>query len=329
MYDFVTLNTYFVFGIIFARLCFVMKFLTYISVFFNLVFVLCPWSVFAVDAAGSDNAVVAQAVWERINRARLNPWAEAQREGIDAGYLRTVVSEDVATMWDNGLAPLVWNECLAQSAASHLADMLERLYFSHITPEGFTLPDRLESLGCDFIFAGEGMGAIAFPAVMAEAEAADIVVSGLLYDALFQNTEGIPLLDYLMQEVGVSVAGGRINYEGVDYNIIMVVADFKSSGFSVPDGSALLTGHLFVDRNNNSIFDEGEGLANTNIEITGPVGVYGPDDPVYNVKTDSYGRYMVLLQNGFYSLKSHDLEDEIYLDGEQTQNYSLDLVVEQ
>ena len=46
-----------------------------------------------------------------------------------------------------GLPSLIWNATLAEAAAAHCADMAERGYFSHDTPEGVTPLDRLRLRG--------------------------------------------------------------------------------------------------------------------------------------------------------------------------------------
>lgn len=45
------------------------------------------------------------------------------------------------------LAPLVWNEGLAQIASEHARDMATRGYFAHDTPEGKTPDDRVRDAG--------------------------------------------------------------------------------------------------------------------------------------------------------------------------------------
>lgn len=42
-----------------------------------------------------------------------------------------------------GLPVLAWDKRLAAAARSHTADMLHRRFFSHLTPEGYSLKDRL------------------------------------------------------------------------------------------------------------------------------------------------------------------------------------------
>ncbi len=56
-----------------------------------------------------------------------------------------------------GIAPLVWNESLASVGRAHSKDMFERGYFSHYSPEGKDVGDRLEQAGIGYSFAGENL----------------------------------------------------------------------------------------------------------------------------------------------------------------------------
>jgi uncharacterized protein YkwD len=53
-----------------------------------------------------------------------------------------------------GLAPLAWDESLAAAARAHSSDMLQRRFFSHVTPEGRSLQGRLAP---GYVRAGENI----------------------------------------------------------------------------------------------------------------------------------------------------------------------------
>lgn len=57
----------------------------------------------------------------------------------------------------NGLRPLVMDPQLREVARAHSGDMYRRDYFSHVTPEGRTAFDRLQSAGVNFLAAGENI----------------------------------------------------------------------------------------------------------------------------------------------------------------------------
>lgn len=57
----------------------------------------------------------------------------------------------------NGTKPLVWDESQAQVGRSHSKDMFERGYFSHYSPEGKDIGDRLDVAGIAYSIAGENL----------------------------------------------------------------------------------------------------------------------------------------------------------------------------
>ncbi len=52
---------------------------------------------------------------------------------------------------------LAWNDRLQAAAAAHAQDMATRNYFSHESPEGGTLADRLRAAGYAYRAAGENI----------------------------------------------------------------------------------------------------------------------------------------------------------------------------
>ena len=56
-----------------------------------------------------------------------------------------------------GFDPLIWDENLAEIGRSHSKDMFERGYFSHYSPEGKDVGDRLEENGISYSYAGENL----------------------------------------------------------------------------------------------------------------------------------------------------------------------------
>lgn len=56
-----------------------------------------------------------------------------------------------------GIAPLVWDDAAADVARAHSEDMFKRGYFSHYSPEGKDVGDRLNAAGIPYIYAGENL----------------------------------------------------------------------------------------------------------------------------------------------------------------------------
>lgn len=87
---------------------------------------------------------------------------------IDLGYSQRELTVDLASerqMFELvnqerakvGTKPLVWDEKLAQVGREHSRDMFERGYFSHYSPEGKDVGDRLLDAGIDYTVAGENL----------------------------------------------------------------------------------------------------------------------------------------------------------------------------
>ena len=56
-----------------------------------------------------------------------------------------------------GLRPLVWDGKLAQAALRHSQDMVRRNYFSHFSPEGESVTERVVATGADWRALGENL----------------------------------------------------------------------------------------------------------------------------------------------------------------------------
>lgn len=96
-----------------------------------------------------------------------------------------------------GIAPLVWNENLAEVGRSHSEDMFKRGYFSHYSPEGKDVGDRLEENGISYSYAGENL-ALAPDVIRAH--------NGLM------NSEGHRrnILDPAFKKIGIGAIDGEV-----------------------------------------------------------------------------------------------------------------------
>lgn len=57
----------------------------------------------------------------------------------------------------DGCDPVAWDEEVAAVAASHSRDMVDRRYFSHVSPDGVDPFDRLRAAGIGFVAAAENL----------------------------------------------------------------------------------------------------------------------------------------------------------------------------
>lgn len=58
---------------------------------------------------------------------------------------------------EKGIAELTWTPEIVPVARAHAKDMWERKYFSHYSPEGYDVGDRLDKVGIRYAFAGENL----------------------------------------------------------------------------------------------------------------------------------------------------------------------------
>src|ERR1700709_2566087 len=140
-----------------------------------------------------------QMILELINRARLDPAAEAARDGI-------ALNEGVAaadTISTDSKQPLAMNETLLGTARAHSQDMIDRDYFAHNTPEGVDPFQRIANAGYNFTTAGENI--------------ASQMTSGAVTDQMT-----IALHQFLFVDQSVPGRGHRINILLDDYQEIGV-----------------------------------------------------------------------------------------------------------
>lgn len=89
-------------------------------------------------------------------------------EKIDLGFQTTqfgILGDAEAKMFDLinserikvGVKPLIFNPQLREIARAHSADMFQRGYFSHYSPEGFSVADRVVEAGINFLIVGENL----------------------------------------------------------------------------------------------------------------------------------------------------------------------------
>jgi hypothetical protein len=225
-------------------------------------------------------------VLSRLNLARSSPWAEAERLGLDLELLRReIVPVEVAMDWDQGLWPLAPSERLNAVARAHCEDMLQRGFFSHITPEGLTPEDRVISAGHNATIVKEELAALAFNTFVDPLEAAQMFMDRLLIDSFNQsgNEEEPALLHKKVVEAGVAFSGGELIVGGEKvhaYVLCILLVRPEGPG----EETWVQCGRLFDDMNYNGICDSGEELAGMEMSVS--------NKEVLGV-TEARGRYCI------------------------------------
>jgi uncharacterized protein YkwD len=98
------------------------------------------------------------------------------------------------------MSPLAIDEQLTGTARAHAQDMVSRGYFSHVTPEGLTLRDRLAGNGIDLNWVGENIQRN----VQAPEQAAGYAVDWFMGSRPHRNN----ILHEHFNRVGIGVAEG-------------------------------------------------------------------------------------------------------------------------
>lgn len=222
-------------------------------------------------------------VIELINRARVDPAAEATRYGIglNDGITGTQITADRKS-------PLALNILLTASARTHSQWMLDSDIFSHTGANGNTPGDRMAAAGYAFTGSWSNGENIAWRGTTGPS--IDLTNSAVLHhEGLFKSPgHRVNILGTSFRELGVGQKQGYFlnSTDGKNYLSSMLTENFAKSG-----SSYFLTGVVYADNNSNQFYDVGEGLEGVTISTNGKS---------YSVY--STGAYSIPLANGTYDL---------------------------
>lgn len=190
---------------------------------------------------------------ELINRARLDPAAEARREGIAlnqglaAGTITTAPKQ-----------PLAYNETLGRAAAGHSRWMLDKDIFGHAGAGGTNAKDRMINAGYAFKSPwawGENLSLLQ----SRDAGAAIPAQHSSLYASPSHRAN---MFGARYREIGVGQEMGDMTYRGKTFRASMVTENFTTTGTA-----NFVTGLAYRDRNGNDFYGIGEGTAGIRFSI--------------------------------------------------------------
>jgi serralysin len=194
-----------------------------------------------------------QYLLELINRARLDPLAEAARFGIS-------LNQGLAAGTINGQAKqvLALNSLLNVSATAHTMWMLEEDIFSH-TGEGGSLPDdRMADAGYVGNSFGENLALVG--------SSIEITIEGSidqLFENLFRSAEHrIETLATEFREVGLGAEAGLFTQDPNTFNAVALTENFGLRGTG-----QFLTGVVYQDLDNNDFYTIGEGVGGVSFTV--------------------------------------------------------------
>jgi serralysin len=189
-----------------------------------------------------------QLLIELINRARLDPAAEAARLGIPLN--EGLAPGTISTAPQQVLAP---NADLSEAATNHTLWMLQADIFSHTGASGSSPGDRMEDSG--YVFSGSWTWGenIAWTGTTGTVDPTAAIEQ--MYVGLFdspghrENT-----LNPDFSEIGVGQEQGSFTSGGRTWNASMLTETFASSGSEI-----FVTGVAILDRDKDKFYDIGEG----------------------------------------------------------------------
>ena len=216
---------------------------------------------------------------ELINRARLDPAAEAQRTGVSLGTITAAQKQ-----------PLAFNLSINDAADAHSAWMLSSGTFSHTGSGGSSAGQRMESAGYTGISTwGEN---IAWNGTTGTLN----ILSSVLgqHDGLFRSSgHRANILNDSFKEIGIGSQSG--SYSG--YNALMTTQDFGRAG-----SGSLVTGVVYNDADSNAFYSAGEGRDGIQMQLLSGASLIGAtatwSSGGYSLKTTATGDLTVRFSGG-------------------------------
>jgi len=189
-----------------------------------------------------------QLLIELINRARLDPLAEAARFGID---LNAGLSP--GTLASGSRQVLAPNAALNAASESHSSWMLATNTFSHTGEGGSTPRQRIEAAGYTLTGSWSTAENIAWWGTTGALNLNTAIVAH--HQGLFESAgHRLNILNDRFREVGVAQVEGNFTSGGRTFNASMLTEKFAVSGSSV-----FLTGVVYDDYDANLFYSIGEG----------------------------------------------------------------------
>lgn len=216
-----------------------------------------------------------QYMLELVNRARLDPAAEAARYGVNLGSISTASKQ-----------PLAANQLLTTAARGHSQWMLDTDSFSHTGSGGSNPGGRMQAAG--YTFTGNwGWGEnISWQGTTGTLNATAAIADQ--HAGLFRSSgHRANILNDAFKEVGTGALTGKFEI----YNASMVTQDFARSG-----SATFLTGVAYSDSNGDKFYTPGEGLGGVRI-MAKPAG-----STAVSTSTGAAGGYEKSLAAGSYTV---------------------------
>ena len=224
-----------------------------------------------------------QLLLELVNRARMNPSAEAARYGIN-------LNDNLApgTITSDPKQPLAPHQSLIDAAGKHSQDMINRSFFSHTNPDLLTPAQRAQAEGYPTSAVGENIARHRSTGPLDEDQ--------LVYDqheGLFRS-EGHRenMLHPPYEEVGLGIRSGQMVEGATTYNARLVTEKFGIRGVN-----AFITGVVFNDSNADKFYGLGEAIRSGTVTATETTS-----GAIYTTDIGVSGGYGMIVPDGTYTV---------------------------
>lgn len=226
-----------------------------------------------------------QYMLELVNRARMNPEAEVQRNPKVAS-----LNEDLTagTISSTPKQPLAFNFKLIDSARQHSQWMLTNDVFSHTGSGGSSPGDRMAAAGYSFTGSWTWGENIAWNGTTGTPNVTAMVAQQ--HEGLFDSAgHRVNIMNDAFKEIGIGALTGQFN----GYNSVMTTQNFAKSGTST-----FLTGVAFDDKvSNDDFYTVGEGLGGITVTVRRQ-----SDNAVFTTTTFGSGGYQLALNPATYQV---------------------------
>jgi len=262
--------------------------LTFGNTVYNAYVATCDFGAAQATGAYLSLDMAETALIHLINQARKDPFGVAESVGIDAETF-LMLRPETAEIGLLGLPALAPNESLAEAARQHTEEMVAFRYFDQTGVSGQSVEDRLREHGYAPLVFSEVIHVVQIEAHTPLEEVVGRVFEALFLKALNPEDYGPKaLFNPAFTEIGVGLRP-MAPLEGESFNHVYVV----TIDYAAPEeyAGAWVLGMVYEDRNQNGLFDAGEGIPGVPVAID-----YA--NPDFHGTTDAIGGMQTVLAPG-------------------------------
>lgn len=202
-----------------------------------------------------------QYLLELINRARLDPLAEAERYGV--GLNEGLAAGKIGT---DPLQVLAQNTSLSSSSEGHSAWMLANNTFAHSGVAGSSAGARMSDAGYHFTGTWGWAENLAWTGTTGTIDLEEAVLKH--HEGLYRSAgHRANTFSESVREIGLAQVEGTYTLNGTTYNSSMLTENFALSGNDI-----FITGVAYRDADGDNFYSIGEGQAGVTFSVAGEQG---------------------------------------------------------